>query len=524
MMRKQITWMAILTLLLLIATACSANNSESGNSNANKASDSSGESSNTTSSKSGAEETSATSKEQASHTFTLLMPEHQNWPYDKNWIVWDWIEEYTGARFDVQIPSGELQDTINLNVASDSMPDITLFTNRSEANKFGQQGVLVNILDYLDIMPNLTAWMERYPEERKAALAADGGMYMLPNEGFGQTNRIIWMYREDIFNKHNLTPPTTYDELIEVSGQLKALYPDSYPLAFRQTLGFLRFASAQFDTYHTFFEEGGEVRYGPVEDQFKTMITYFNKMYTEGVIPPDWLTLSQQQWQNLVTNDQAFIIQDYIGRLDLFNVSMEETNPDFKLAFMAPPAGIPGSDKNPYLHYIGHGKAISAKSGKIEDILKTFDWYFTEEAREILSWGKDDYVYTTDASGQRMLKPEYADNTEIRKKTGLATNAAYKWFDYDAHLVSASDGQKQAYEQAGKHDSLYKVDPQYNEDELNQVSLLQTAVQKHYEEQMTRFILGERDLSEWDQYVEEAGKVGLNELWEMAKVAYSRMQ
>lgn len=471
----------------------------------------------------GTEPSSETEMEK--HTFSMLLVDHPNWPYNEDWIVWDWIEEKTGAVFDVQLPSGDLMDTINLNVASGSMPDITFFLNRSEANKFGQQGVLANVLDYLDVMPNLKAWMEKYPDETQATLAADGGMYMLPNQGFGETNRIIWMYRKDIFDKHGLETPKNYEELIAVGKQLKALYPDSYPFAFRSgaNLEILTFASAQFDTHNDFYlHESGEVRYGPIEDNYRLMVEMFRRMSEEEIIPPDWLTLSTQQWQTMVTNDQTFILLDYIGRLDLFNLPMQQENSEFHLAFMTPPEGIPGFAVNPYTHVLESGITVSAQSQHIEAIFKAYDWYYSEEGREILSWGKDDAVYLTE-NGERKLKPEYLDVTQVRKETGLATNGAYTWFDYDAHLVPASEEQKQAYDLARQHDSVYRVKPQYNESELNEVTLLKTNIDKHRLEQITKFILGERDLAEWDAYVAEAKQLGLDRLMEITKEAYGRL-
>lgn len=112
-------------------------------------------------------------------------------------------------------------------------------------------------------------------------------MYMLPNEGFGETNRVIWMYREDIFKKNGLNPPSNYDELITVGKKLKELYPNSYPFSFRSgaNLGILNFATAQFGTMNGLFqdEKTGKVRYGPIENEYKKMIEFFQRMQKKGL-------------------------------------------------------------------------------------------------------------------------------------------------------------------------------------------------------------------------------------------------
>ncbi|MNI02639.1 Lipoprotein LipO precursor [compost metagenome] len=461
------------------------------------------------------------------HTFTMLLESHASWPYNKDWPVWKWIEEKTGASFNVQLPSGTLSDTINLSMASGNMPDLTYFLSRADADKFGQQGALSNILEYKDIMPNLTAWLAKYPAIAKSALAADGKMYMLPNEGFGETNRVIWMYREDIFKKHNLKAPENYDELIAVGRKLKELYPKSYPFSFRSgaNLVILNFASAQFGGTNGIFQDPktGKARYGPTEDGYKKMVGYFQVMHKEGLIPPDWLTFNLQQWQNSVSNDQTFMILDYIGRLDLFNIPMQKTNPNFKLSFMAPPEGTSGNKVNPYIHFLESGLTVSSKSKKVKEAMKALDWYFTEEARTILSFGPGEEIYTTE-NGKRKLRAEYQDVTDLRKKTGLATNGAYSWFNYDAHLAPATQEQRDTYDLARKFDSFMPVKPQYIQSELSNVSLLQTAVEKHRNEQITRFILGERPMDQWDQYVSEANKIGVSELMKVAQTAYDRLK
>jgi len=59
---------------------------------------------------------------------------------------------------------------------------------------------------------------------------------------------------------------------------------------------------------------------------------------------------------------------------------------------------------------------------------------------------------------------------------------------------------------------------------LANVSLLQAAIDKHRNEQLTRFILGERSLDQWDQYVAEANKLGLDELMKITQKAYDRLR
>ncbi|MEI0736314.1 hypothetical protein VQ056_05980 [Paenibacillus sp. JTLBN-2024] len=78
---------------------------------------------------------------------------------------------------------------------------------------------------------------------------------------------MIWLYREDVFKKHNLAVPKTYEELHQVLKKLKELYPESYPLSMRfgqipdEMMANLttNFGSGT-DVYYNFDEEKMEVR------------------------------------------------------------------------------------------------------------------------------------------------------------------------------------------------------------------------------------------------------------------------
>ncbi|MCE5168188.1 extracellular solute-binding protein [Paenibacillus profundus] len=458
--------------------------------------------------------------------FTMLIDSNPTFPYKKDWPIWKWIEEKTGVSLRVQLPSGKLADTLNLVIASNNLPDLMFMTDRRTANKYGQQGALANILDYTDDMPNFKKWMEKYPEMVRQALSADGKLFMFPNEGFGETNRMIWMYREDVFAKHGLKPPATFDELYEAAKQLKTLYPDSYPFSFRfgEELGIFVNLAENFETGGDIYYHFGskEWEYGPIQDNYKKLVEAMHRMYKDGLIPPDWLSIQTKQWQDIVSTNKAFITVDYISRIDFFNIPLRKDDPSFNLAFMEPPAGWAGAKQfNPYLHTLETGLTVASTSSHITDVMKYMDFFYSEEARVIASWGKEGETFTTEG-GTRKFKADFADAVDLRSKTGIATNGAYTWIDYDSQLALASEDLQKAYEQARKFDAKLQPKPAFNEQETEVLALTGEAVKKHRSENIAKFILGTRPLSDWDQYVKEAENLGLQKLLDIYKQAYAR--
>ncbi|WP_246066906.1 extracellular solute-binding protein [Paenibacillus koleovorans] len=460
-------------------------------------------------------------------TYSMLVESHPSWPYSKDWPVWKMIEEKTGATFNVQVPSGKIEDALSLTIASGEMPDVMYTLNKQLADKYGMQGALVNILDYVDKMPNFKKWLTKYPDEAQNSLAADGKMYIFPNEGISETNRNIWMYRQDVFQQNNLQVPKNYDELYTVLKKLKELYPNSYPFAFRfgNALQIMRNMSTNFMTNEDFYYDFDkkEWKYGPIDDNYKTLVTWMNKFYKEGLMPPDWLTTDVKQWQDLVSTNRTFVTIDYIGRIDNFNVPLRKDNPKFNMAFMAPPIGLANApQKNPFTHFKISGMMVSSTSKKVDDLMKVMDFYYTEEGRTLLSWGKENETYKVE-NGKKKFIESYIDVGDLRKKTGLSTNAAFTWFDYDAHLSLATPELQQAYVDARKYDAKLDPEPPMTEKEMEVMTTTYAAIVKHREQNVSKFILGERSLTEWDKYVDEQKKLGIDKVLDVHKQAYDRV-
>ncbi|MFC5448547.1 extracellular solute-binding protein [Paenibacillus aestuarii] len=460
-------------------------------------------------------------------TFKFLNNSHPSWPYNKDWLVWKLLKEKTGVNLDVEVPSGELSDAFNLAIASGNPPELLTSPDKQTADKYGQEGALVNYLDYVKKdMPNYDKWMKEHPTETQNVMSADGKMYIVPNSGIGETNRMHWMFRKDIFKKNNLQEPKNWDELYDVLKKLKAQYPDSYPFAFRDGLLYLRNLAPAFGTQYDFYYDFDKKdwHYGPIEDNYKTMIAYMAKFLKEGLIPPDFLSIDTKQWQDLMSTNKTFMTVDYIGRIDFYNKPLRKDNPDFDLEFMPPPAGGPnGKQLNEFTQYEEMNFVVSSKSKQIDDIMKFIDFFFSEEGKTLVSWGKEGVTYKVE-NGKKSFIENYTDVSDMRKKTGLSTDGAYIWFDYDAHISLASPEAKYAYHEAPKYDDKEQPRPAFTEDEMEVIKTTGQEIAKYRDENIAKFILGNRSLDEWNQYVDGLKKLGLDKVLAIYKAAYERMQ
>ncbi|MEF3311867.1 extracellular solute-binding protein [Paenibacillus sp. GYB004] len=466
-----------------------------------------------------------TSKPAAKTSLTMLVGAQSNWTYAKDKPIWKAIEEKTNVEITGTVPPGDnYNEAVNLTIATGNMPDLMFMSSFVTANKYGQQGALANIMDYVDSMPNFKSWLAKYPELKERYTSSEGKMFMFPNEGFGQGERISWMYRDDIFKKHNLILPNSYDELYETLKKLKQLYPDSYPFVTRGAFGTISRMAPQFNTYNDIYYDFDkkEWRYGPVEDNYKKLVVFLNRLYKEGLMPPDWLTVKGKQFDDFIANNKSFVFLDYMV-MDYYNVPLRKDNPQFSMLFMPPPAGFAGANRhNININTVDAGMTVASTSKKIKEAMKYMDFFYSEAGRELSSWGIKGVTYE-EANGKKKYLDAFKTMSDLREKPGLLNYGTYTWIDYSALLTLTSKETTDAYAAIGKYDSKLQPKPPFSEKENDVLTTIGQSVLKHREENITKFILGDKGMDQWDAYVGEAKKLGLDQVIRVYKDAYDRV-
>lgn len=450
----------------------------------------------------------------------LFMASHASWPYKEEWPVWDYIKEGSNITVKAQIPSGEYADALSLTMASGDLPDLFQIW-AGDDSKYGQDGAFVNLVEHLDKMPNLAKFWEEHPEVKNNVTLPDGSVYLAVSEGASFSNQRAWQYRKEVFDEHGLEAPKTFQELYDVSKKLKEVYPDSYPLVWRGGIGALGNMAPAFGInrdYHPDLETR-EVEYGAISDEMKELITWMNKFAADGLIPPDWLSVNANQWTSYVTNGQSFITVDYIGRIEYMNSNFEGGGEH--MVYMAPPAGIEG--KPGYVldaYFNREGFAVASTSKNQEAAFKYIDFVFSEEGQELLSWGKEGETYET-VDGKKKVK--YASFDELRKETGIGSYGSYGYFKPEAAYSMMDDATKAVYEAVGATAYPEKIiTPTFTEEETEIMSVEDQAVKKARDESLSKFIIGERPLSEWDAYVQEVKDLGVEKVIEIHEAAWKR--
>ncbi|WP_010276332.1 extracellular solute-binding protein [Paenibacillus senegalensis] len=458
-------------------------------------------------------------------TLNMMVDSHSNWPYKEDWPIYKYIKEATNIDFNVQAPPNDYGTAINLAVSSGDMPDLMTITNLATANKHGDSGAFLNIFDHLDEMPNYKKFLEDHPEVKQRIMSADGKSYYLPLYGLERESRRSWLYRADIFEKHGLELPETYDDLYEVAKQLKELYPDSIPLAIFGGMSPLGNMATNFNTFNWQYYDydKDEWRYGPVEENYKLMLTYLNTFYEEGLIPPDFMSIQRKQFMDLFAQNKSFMAVDYIGSIDQLMSLLKDEIPGFQVKFMPPPAGGPeGKPLNEYSGFMPKGWSVASNTKNREAVLRYLDFLYSPEGIELVSWGKENETYIVE-NGEKKINPEYTSFADLRTRTGIATYGTFTVHDMEGFFKMFSPEMQEGLALIDE----YSLNPQqpvfaFTEEENEELNITGESLKKYMEENVGKFILGQKSFDEWDSYVAEMEKLGVQKYVDIYKHAHDR--
>lgn len=470
----------------------------------------------------------------------IVIGSHPSWPYREDWKVWQYIEEGCGATLELIVyPSSEAGTKMSLMYAAPEMlPDVTYGSYKPGSDKHVLEGAQIAFDDVAEYMPNYNAWVDSLTEDEYqnnvvTRKAFDGKIYYTPVIGREKSKNVkAWLYRKDIFDKNNIAVPTTFDEMYEVSKQLKEIYPDSYPFCVRSGTKVFDTSGSSWKPYWEtgFYYDYNEEKwsYGAAEDLMLEVITYFKKMMDEELINPDFITISNAGWQELITTDRGFMMPEYQTRIDFFNALARGNNPDFDIHAMVPPVAKEGG--LPMVHRanldpVGLQMPNTMKERNIANAAKFIDWFYSDEAVELVSWGKEGETFEiVDGKKQYILDEK---GTQPDTLYGFATYGTYTRMDPESVFAIESADIAETRDMVLEHIMPY-ANPtlflSFNEEEYKVKEEYETALVTYVSGMVAKFLLGQEPLSKWDEYVATINELGLEKLLEVYTSAYDRVK
>ncbi len=464
-------------------------------------------------------------------------------------MLWEEYEKLTNVEVNWKTTQIEgLVEKRNLMLASGDYPELFFASAfpKTDLIKYGQQGVFLPLNDYIDeYAPNFKKILEDYPSVKEGVTMADGNIYGFPtfyDPNFEALRGMTPWIKQDWLEKLGLKEPETPEELYEVLKAFKEQDPNGNgkadELGWGGGYGIVEFVDYLRGTYglnkqgsmnkNLDFKEGTEeFRFVPATDEYKELLTFLNKLYTEGLINKDVFT----------TQPQEFSAEASKGNFGLLN----EVDPA-ELLKLDGYVGVPvleGPTGERAYNTVSNGLGnlgmfvLTDKAKNPEAMVRWMDYFYGEEGSKMFFMGFEDVTYEEDKDGNFKYLDTITDNPN-----GLNMDQAIsEYLTWPGGYYPGMVRQKFFQGAEGKENSAVnaeKVRPyrikdenilpglNYTLDETDKVSAIMTDVQTYIDEMTAGFITGKQDFSKWDDYKETLEKMGIQEYLEVAQGAYDR--
>lgn len=462
---------------------------------------------------------------------------------------WPYVEEQTGVKLDMTIVSMMNEaEQLSLVLASGDYMDIMAI---NEAQVSGGMTALLNqeiATDIADVveeyMPNYYAYISADEDTLKLCYNDDGQMagtrswaeYYVPNQGL--------VVRQDLMEELGLELPNTIDELYEVLVAFRDYGMDA-PLwigtsgqnsvSIVGAMGSCGYAGDRGSTTDHLYIEDGKVVSALTSDNYKDYLELMNQWYAEGLINSDFATNTDMDaaTASMLKNETGVINAMYGQALSL-QTSLNVDNPDAQLCALPTPVQKDG-DVNPFVNDSPLSntswRVITTACEDVELAARYIDWWYTEDGYLTANYGTRGLSYELDENGE----PYYADavvnnsfgiDASSAVEAYVTTNPIFGLISMDRTVYLAGqqwvDDMMTIWVEQCSNEQVLPTGVSLTSEETEQVTAALSDITTAASTYTLQFIMGDKDLSEWDSYCAELEAMGLGDVVEIYQAAYER--
>ncbi|MGJ9406673.1 extracellular solute-binding protein [Nesterenkonia aurantiaca] len=485
--------------------------------------------------------------------FSLLYRDHPNYPIQGDWDFFTQLEEEHGVSLETSnAPLSDWAERRALVIGAGDAPDFIPITYPGDETQFIAGGALLPVSDYVDLMPNFLEKVEEWGlEEDLASLyQEDGKFYVLPGLHESPQHQYSFAVRGDIWDELGLGEPESFDEFADQLREVKEAYPDMIPLSDRWSENgpleaTLTTAAPNFGTsagwgygdgMH-YDAEADEFVYAGAMDEYRDLLGYFAELVDEGLMDSESLTQDDDQAVQKFASGRSAVIGANDQTVLEYRTSVEEVgDEDMEVRQIRVPSG-PAGDMVEGSRFES-GIALSASTAEEDDfvaLMQFLDWlYYSDEGMEFAKWGVEDETYTVDDEDTRSL----AENVNMHGLNPEAEEELNVDYGYHNGVFLLAHGSSTELVQSMLRDEVIEFrdsmddkellppDPARPLDELERerASISQTQLTDQVRTATAQFILGQRDIEDWDAFVAELESSGMAEFVDLHNEAYQRAQ
>ncbi|CAM4019315.1 ABC transporter substrate-binding protein [Paenibacillus alkaliterrae] len=536
MRKKAILFLSLILVLCAVLTGCSG--SDGGN-NSGSANDPSGNSGNSG----------------AKVKLTAVITKH---PLTKPLAEMEWlqqVEDAAGVDIEWQEITADWGQKKGTMLASGDVPDLFVGPNVITDADFAQfQGLFQNLSELIDQAPNVQKMFEEKPETKAIATQQDGKIYGLPKYQRYWPDTVNRQYINQVWlDNLGLSMPTTWDELYDVllafkekdangNGDPNDEIPMDWPGGIggyfnpAVLLGGMGITLASDVSGRGYFVEDGSVKNFLTDDRYKQLVLFLNKLYKAGLINPEVFTHDYTKYQAVARGEGdtakvgftwGWVASDRFG---------EQVAPQY--ASMPPLKASADSDQVSWsydynsLNFGVNQIVMSAKTKNKEAAMRFINELYNPEVGIQVLFGSIGPNIKDNGDGSYAVLPpadSKMDPGTWKWTSSWADNGAFYISD-EMQLTLGKDMQEVLTQSEPLAGALEQVDPakdvypgmfiKYSTADNNAMSLNNTNIMNLANTSFAKWVTKGGIEAEWDSYVKESKKAGLDQNLEIMQKYY----
>jgi putative aldouronate transport system substrate-binding protein len=449
------------------------------------------------------------------------------------------LAERTNIQFEFSLTNVDTaSEKFMLLFAAEELPDVITdameYYTGSIDDAVDGDAFLLNYAPYLDDMPNYSAVLSQYPEAKQTITSADTGYMVAFPEIYEDVGDVSgYMIRQDYLDALGMDVPETYDELHDLLAASVAEYGATLELGSTGGdsllgAGFGINTSLDDSDLDGWYVEDGVVKMGILEPEFKDYLEMVKQWYSEGLIYADFINTDRGDLSSLfdgsflITVKPPEIIQvaDAVIGTPMVAMSMPKQNADDEFVVCGAATSCL-MDANAW--------SINADVEDPTLLLQLVDYLYSDDGYYLVNYGVEGTSYTMEDG-----EPVFTDLV-INNADGLDySHAAYLFAssnrtrlpflsDYARCFATYTDAEWDAidiYSYSCDHTKDYPLGAIMTTAQTQQYNTVAADICTFISENVLKFIYGQRDMSEWDEFIDTIYSMGIETAISAKQAAY----
>ena len=466
-------------------------------------------------------------------------------------VNWGLFLDTVGINYEWQITATEQTQLMFLD--EKSMPDIFWYVSgisNTQVQDYGAAGLLVNFKDYLELMPNLRAAIEKYPNLLDLVADDDGNFYQLPGYKYELAGASAFFYvRTDHTKAAGWEElPTTVEDFLVMCEDLKQHFADVegyYPML-QNNASNLKYNNTMsqfmFPAFGELMQPGigtnddfTKIEAGFATEQFKRYLIFMNTMYEKGYLDPDCFNAVSSETK-AKTNEGLTTMHPHATQLK------PENFPSGNMDFQAMPSMTSQYQSEARWPMLDTIKSwfimINANCPEIETAVQALDACFAPIDNRLNEegtvWAESlwlgelgiDFDYDDEANTYEILPHEGFDSASAWLAVAGTGNTPFMEWPYYENTGTGLQVKCESFleiQMPVAVDVFYTSHLTLTEDERDIYTDAWVDIDKYLTEMNAAFITGQMDIeAEWETYLKELDVRGLQDVIDIYQAALDR--